>query len=646
MCGIAGMVGKADPNVIRRMTNAMIHRGPDGGGYWFDRDEDIALGHRRLSIIDLRPEARQPMWDAIGRFVLVYNGEIFNYKSLRNQLISKGYAFQTESDTEVLLNGFSYWGRDIVHRLEGQFSFAVGDRKERSLFAGRDPLGVKPFMYARRKDGFLFASEAKALIQAEVSLSTPAYENLASYLSFSWTPHPASFFAGVEKLPPGHVLEWKNGQIRVEQYWDTPMLSAAELQPIDADELYDLVRRAARSQLVADVPVGLLLSGGLDSTGLLECVRDADPPVHVFTAAYDKEQRREDVFDEDSSYARIAAERLQAPITELHINPDVVTDLPEVVFHLDEPLADPTVIVNYCLTREAALKTKVLLSGMGADEIFAGYPRHVAVHAFESFPDWLRRTFRQVMRLVPRSLDDRALGGKARRLKLLAAHVDKDAFQRFMGFFGFFSQDEIDRLLLPEIRRIQPDDSYAIHRSLFEKGKESSLLQRLLYLDQKLFLPCLNLENSDKTSMANSVEMRVPYLDRELVERVAVIPDRQKIRGLTRKSILREAFDGRIPHEIIRRKKTGFNPPVRFWVRNNLREYLHDVFSSRSFRDRGLFDLRMVENLVHENEKGVQDNALKIWALLVLETWHRVFVDQSPAEPRAEELVFCAPPEP
>ncbi|NOY07064.1 MAG: asparagine synthase (glutamine-hydrolyzing) [Chlorobi bacterium] len=645
MCGIAGIVGNADPNVIQKMTNIMIHRGPDDGGYWFDRDEDIALGHRRLSIIDLRSEARQPMWDTSGRFVLVYNGEIFNYRNLRNQLISKGYSFRTESDTEVVLNGFSQWGREVVHRLEGQFAFAVWDRRDRTLFAARDPLGVKPFMYARRKDGLLFASEAKALFQADASLSAPAYEYLAYYLSFAWTPHPFSFFNGVAKLSPGHFLEWKNGEINIEQYWDVPIVPEAEQRAIDADELYDLVRQATRSQLVADVPVGLFLSGGLDSTGLLECIRGAEPPVRIFTAAYSEEQREGDVFEEDSVYARMAAEQMRLPISELRINPDVACDLPEVVFHLDEPLADPTVIVNYRLTREAASQTKVLLSGMGADEIFAGYPRHVAVHALEFLPEWMRRSFHQMSKLIPGSLDDRTMGGRARRLKLLAAHTDKGAFHRFMGFSVFFQQDEINRMLLPEIRGMQPVDGYDIHQSLYENGKETTLLQRLLYLDQKLFLPCLNLENSDKTSMANSVEMRVPYLDKALVERVAAIPDRQKINGLTRKSILRKAFNGKIPDAIIRRKKTGFNPPVRSWIRNKLKEYLHDVFSSSSFRQRDLYDLRMVEKLVDDNERGIQDNALKIWALLVLETWHRVFVDQPPAEPRDEELVFCGPPE-
>jgi len=644
MCGIAGMVGCADPHVVRRMTNAMIHRGPDDGGYWFDHEGNVALGHRRLSIIDLRHEARQPMWDATGRFVLVYNGEIFNYRNLRSQLISKGYTFRTESDTEVLLNGFSHWGREVVHHLDGQFAFAVWDRMERFLFAARDPLGIKPFVYAHHKDGFLFASEAKALFQAEASLSAPAYENLSYYLSFSWTPHPLSFFNDVAKLPPGYLLEWKDGEMSIAQYWDVPLPSEDELRPIDADELYDLVRQATRSQLVADVPVGLFLSGGLDSTGLLECIHDAEPPVRIFTATYGEDQREGDVFEEDSNYARMVAEKMKLPIYELRINPDITRDLPEVVFHLDEPLADPTIIVNYRLTREAASQTKVLLSGMGADEIFAGYPRHVAVHALEFLPGWIRRSFHKISTLVQGSFDDRAMSGRVRRLKLLAAHADKDAFLRFMGFSVFFQQDEINRLLLPELTGIQPANTYDVYRSLYQDGKGATLLQRLLYLDQKLFLPCLNLENSDKTSMANSVEMRVPYLAKALVERVAAIPDRQKIHGLTRKFILREALNGRIPDAIIRRKKTGFNPPVRYWVRNNLKEYLHDVFSSRSFQQRGLFDLRMVTKLIEDNDNGVKDNALKIWALLVLEEWHRVFVDRSPVEPRDEELVFCAPP--
>jgi asparagine synthase (glutamine-hydrolysing) len=610
------------------MTQAMVHRGPDDGAVWIDSEADVALGHRRLSIIDLSAAGRQPMATRDGRYVLTYNGEIFNFKDLRTELEAKGYRFASSTDTEVLLNGYAEWGKGVLHRIEGQFAFAVWDRAERRLFAARDHLGIKPLVFSHTGRRFLFASEAKALLRADPKLATPAYENLATYLAFLWVPHPQSFFREVRKVPPGHYVEYKNGSVEVVEYWDVPVIPPAEMQPIDPDELHDLIAKAARDQLVSDVPLGLLLSGGLDSTALLECIRTAKKPAHAFTAVYDQTQREGDVFEDDQQFAELTAKAFQVPLNELHLRPDVVRDLPTVIYHLDEPMADPTVIVNYLITEEASHTARVLLSGMGADEIFGGYPWHAATLATSGLPAPVPSLLRGAGFLLSQlPLSDTSLGGRSRRFKLLARHAGKPLKEQLLGSSTYFTDADQEALFEPEIRGIQDPNLYTAQERCFERAETTSALQQLLYVDLKLFLPCLNLENTDKTSMANSVEMRVPFLDRNLVERLARVPDSQKIRGLRRKLALRQAFAGRIPKEVSKRRKTGFGPPVRGWMRGDLQPYVNDILRSRAFRERGLFRHEEVHKLLEDNDAGREDNAVKVWQLLVLELWHRVCID-------------------
>jgi asparagine synthase (glutamine-hydrolysing) len=645
MCGIAGVVGSADEARITGMTQTMRHRGPDDGAIWVDPERTVALGHRRLSIIDLSAAGRQPMLSPDGRYAITYNDEIFNFQSLRAQLEAKGHAFTSDTDTEVLLLGYAEWGRDVLQRIEGQFAFAIWDRAERRLFAARDHLGIKPLVYSQTRGELLFASEAKALLFANPDLAEPAYENLSHYLAFLWVPHPLSFFRGVRKLPPGHYLEWQDGSVETVKYWDVPVVPPGEMREIDPGELHELIGEAARAQLVADVPLGLLLSGGLDSTGLLECVAGAERPVHAFPAVYDDVHRRGDVFEDDQRFAELVAKAFSVPLNELPLKPDVVRDLSTVIYHLDEPMADPTVIVNYLITAEAAPTARVLLSGMGADEIFGGYPWHAATTATGSLPMPAPMLLRLVGSLLARlPLAETSLGGRSRRLKLLARHAGKPFKEQLFGYSTYFSADEQAALLEPEVGRLQDPDLYAAYERCFEYAEATSPLQQILYADLKLFLPCLNLENTDKTSMANSVEMRVPFLDRTLVERAAAMPDAQKVRGLRRKLALRQAFAGRIPEVIQTRRKTGFGPPVRGWVRTDLRVYLNDLLRSRSFRERGLFRQDQVTKLLDDNYAGRHDNAVKLWQLLVLELWHRVFIDGGVANDSGEPLPVIESP--
>jgi asparagine synthase (glutamine-hydrolysing) len=646
MCGIAGIVGNAHPARINAMTQAMVHRGPDDGAVWIDPEADVALGHLRLSIIDLSAAGRQPMISPDGRYVLTYNGEIFNFKQLRRELEAKGYRFASATDTEVLLHGYAEWGKGVLQRIEGQFAFAIWDRAEQRLFAARDHLGIKPLVFSHTARQFLFASEAKALLRANPELAAPAYENLAPYLAFLWVPHPQSFFREVRKVPPGHYLEYRNGSVEVVQYWDVPVPKPSEMRPIEPGELHDLVAKAAREQLVADVPLGLLLSGGLDSTALLECVTGAEKPVHAFTAVYDEVHRKGDVFEDDQRFAELTAKAFRVPLDELHLKPDVVRDLPTVIYHLDEPMADPTVIVNYLITAEASHTARVLLSGMGADEIFGGYPWHAATLATSGLPAPVPGLLRGVGTLLGRvPLADTSLGGRSRRFKLLARHAGKPLKEQLLGYSTYFSDTDQEALFQPEVRRLQDPNLYAAQERCFEHAETTSPLQQLLYVDLKLFLPCLNLENTDKTSMANSVEMRVPFLDRRLVERVAYVPDAQKIRGLRRKLALRQAFEGRIPEEVRKRRKTGFGPPVRGWVRSDLQIYVNDILQSRSFRERGIFRPDAVRKLIEDNDAGREDNAVKIWQLLVLELWHRVFIDGEVRSEPAEVLPIVDAPQ-
>ncbi|MDH7516212.1 MAG: asparagine synthase (glutamine-hydrolyzing) [Bacteroidota bacterium] len=643
MCGIASIAGHADEAALRRMTAMLRHRGPDDGAVWLSPDGSAGLGHRRLRVIDLSPEARQPMRTPDGRFTLVYNGEIFNFRELRAVVEKQGVIFRTRSDAEVLLHAFARYGEAVLGRLVGQFAFAVWDERERSLFAARDHLGVKPLYYALVDGSLFLASEAKALLAVHPTLRRPRWDLLPQYLAFLWVPGEETMFDGIRKLEPGCWMRFRDGRLETGCYWDVSSIDPPSVpaSPAERSEAFRaLFEEAVASQLVSDVPLGLLLSGGLDSTAVLAAVQRSMRNIVAFTATYEERNRSEDVFEDDLPFARRAAERFGARLVVRRVESDVLALLREAVWHLDEPLGDPTVVTNLALTRAAKSDLTVLLSGLGADEILAGYPRHLAVyyqHLFRAVPRPVYTSARRFLRFL------RTAGlfpiERTRRADTLLDHAFKPFPESFLGYVTYFDAESRERLIANGPWKMGMD-VYVHHRRSLESEAGRSLLTRMLIADLQTFLPCLNLANLDKTSMANAVEMRVPFLDHRLVEFALALPDEDRISGLVRKAILRRAYRGTIPDDILARKKTGYSPPVRAWVRRVLKDEIREILFDRGSLTRKIWKEGELARLFDENEKGFADHSMKIWTLLTFEIWNRIFIEEwvEPAETEREPL--------
>lgn len=637
MCGIAGILGRDDERAVRIMTQMQRHRGPDGGAVWTGRH--AALGHRRLNIIDLSAQARQPMLSEDGRFALTFNGEIFNFRELREELRSKGHDFRTRSDSEVLLRACMEWDERALPRLRGQFAFAFHDNESGRTLLARDHLGVKPLYLAEEDGALYFASEAKAIAAVLPRTREVAMEHIPAQLAFLWVPGERTLFRGIRRLPPGHALRWEHGAAKQWCYWDLieqwKRARSADARPEQRDEeLRVRLGEALQSQLVSDVPLGVLLSGGLDSTILLALLREHGVMPDCLTAAYSDSSRARDVFEDDMPYARMAAERFGASLREIDIAPgpeSVIRRLPEVLWHLDEPLADPTVIANDALTQTAKATHTVLLTGMGADEVFAGYPRYPAVMLGEGLRQVPTSVFRIAGAAVRTMLRFGMLGiEQARRPLQLLEHVHKPFEQRFLGYSSYLTVEQLRQMLAPEaVGVIDEEGVFGHHHAVLHRTRGLSPLSRMLAADALTFLPQLNLENMDKTSMAHGVEMRVPFLDHTLLEFCMTLPDADKLAaGDHRKVGLRRAFDGRIPENILHRPKTGYSPPVRGWLRGGLQEFVRDTLLASDARSAALFQRDVLRAMLDDNEAGKRDAALPIWAALTLELWLRNLVDE------------------
>ncbi|MDQ3918607.1 MAG: asparagine synthase (glutamine-hydrolyzing), partial [Acidobacteriota bacterium] len=624
---------------------AIEHRGRDDEGVWTDTATDAqgrqaCLGHRRLAIIDTSSAGHQPMLSADGRFVVTFNGEIYNYRELRRRLEPLGHEFRTDTDTEVLLEAFAEWGTDCLARLNGMFAFAVWDERERELTLARDRLGVKPLFYAAPKseDGrgraFVFASEAKAVFASGLLQPELDAEGLNQQLTFLWTPDPHTLFRGVRRLAPAHVLTWREGETRVREWWDVSFDEIEEGRGEDwwRERVLEALGRAVGMEMVADVPLGSFLSGGVDSSVVTALMtrHSAGRRVSTYTIGIEDEDLRYDIIPSDVPWAREVGRLLDADYHETMLRPDVAALLPLLVRQLEMPVIDMA-ISSYLVSREARETLTVMLSGMGGDELFAGYPRQLAMSlagALDPVPTALRRP---AMRAVAGALP----GGRAGRLnaplrnaKKFARSAALDFEARYMGFGTYFTDEAKQKLYSDEMREATRGlDAYYLHRRYFERCSKAAPLNRLLYVDMKTFLPCLNLDYTDRTSMAATLEVRVPLLNQELVELAARMPPRLKLRGLRRKYILKRAAESLLPREVVWRKKAGFGAPVRAWLRGPLRPLVDELLSEEVVRRRGLFRPEEVRRVVADNLSGREDYGLHVLQLLTLEMWCRIFLD-------------------
>jgi asparagine synthase (glutamine-hydrolysing) len=647
MCGIAGLISVNPEARISEMLLSIEHRGRDDEGIWTSAGNDEAgrracLGHRRLAIIDTSAAGHQPMLSPDGRFALTFNGEIYNYRVLREELQSRGYRFRTDTDTEVLLAAFSEWGPDCLPRLNGMFAFAIWDERERTLTVARDRLGIKPLYYAQVAGAngagpvFIFASEIKAILASGLVERELDHEGLHQYLTFLWTPDPYTLFRGIRKLPPAHVLQLRGDHLHVGEWWDVSFneIDEGKTEEWWRERVLDTLSSVVKMEMVSDVPLGSFLSGGVDSSAIVALMKEHSEGrrVSTYTIGIEADDLRYDIIPDDVVWARRVGQLLETDYREIMLQPSVADLLPKLVYHMDEPVIDMA-IPSYLVARAARESLTVMLSGMGGDEVFAGYPRQMAMKlasAFDPVPSLLRRPLMKTVEYaLPGGLPGR-LTAPLRNAKKFARSAALDFEDRYLGYETYFTDKAKARLYTDEMREATRGlDAYGEHRRHFARVRGCAPLNQLLYVDLKTFLPCLNLSTTDKTSMAANLEVRVPFLNHELVELAARMPPGLKLRGLKRKYILKRAAERLLPREVVWRKKAGFGAPIRSWLRGPLRPLVEDLLSEETLRRRGLFQPAEVRRIIAANLSGREDYNLQVFQLLTLELWQRVFLDKT-----------------
>ena len=637
----AGSSRRLDAPLLERMRDVLVHRGPDGAGLFLE--PGVGLGHRRLSIVDVAHGA-QPMSGADGALQIVYNGEVYNHPELMPALQRDGFAYRTHCDTETVLHVYERDGTDAPRQLRGMFAFAIWDRRTRELFIARDRLGVKPLYYVHTEDGALyFASEIKALLAAEAV--RPAL-NLAAFPDFLANHAPSgedTLFRGVRRLPPGHSLRWRDGTITVERYWDLDYAgSGVDTRPdaVLIAEYGERFREAVRLRLMADVPLGMFLSGGIDSASITAAMSTlVDEPIRTFSVAFAEREANE------LAYARMVAERYRTDHHEVIVSPgEFFAALPSLVWHEDEPLAHPSSVALNFVSRLAAEHVKVVLTGEGSDETLAGYGRYRTTMYNLAISERYQRLAGPGVRRAVRGAVERLPRGTRLRNRLMRTglYLSADIDTLYFDNFAVFGRARQAALLAPAVREeLAGIDPYAAAHEAIAAAGGASRLNQLLYADIRTYLHEL-LMKQDQMSMAASIESRVPFLDHQLVEFTARLPDRLKLRGTTTKYILREAMKDALPPAILSRRKMGFPVPVGVWFRGAHRGLIDDLVLGERAAARGLFDREALTRLVGEHAAGEVDHSERLWALVNLELWHRIFLDGEAPEHAAPDPVALA----
>jgi asparagine synthase (glutamine-hydrolysing) len=633
MCGIYGYLSpKAaiDPAILRRMGQTLKHRGPDDEGETVldTSDLSVGLGHKRLSIIDLSAAGRQPLANEDETIWIIFNGEIYNFREIRRELERKGHKFRSHSDTEVVVHLYEDLGARCLERLNGMFAFALWDARQKTLFLARDRTGKKPLHYCIANGHFLFASEIKALLQHPLVARDLDLASLNKYLAYEYVPAPNSIFKAIKKLEPGHYLRFRDGSATVSQYWDVPIEDYPISDRTEAqcvDELEQRLEDAVSARLAADVPVGLFVSGGVDSGVVAALARKAKENLECFSIGFDEAS-----FDE-SRYAQQVARALgikhHLQVFCAQEMSRLVERLPEI---LDEPLADPSILPLFLLSRFASERMKVVLSGDGGDELFAGYQTyqaHKLVTLYDALPGFVKESVKALAFRLPVSHKYLSLDFKLKQF-LKGAGVSSEV--RFFLWRGAFSNAERRALLSAEIRReLQNENAYEeIYRYVRKSGLTKEL-ERILYLSMKLYLQDNNLVTVDRASMANGLEVRSPFLDRGVVDFVCRLPMEYKLNGLKTKYILKKVAETLLPRNIVYRQKKGFGVPLAKWLTGELREFMLDYLSQERIERQRIFDYAYVKRLIEEQLSMRNDNRELLWTLLVFQTWYEKYIESA-----------------
>ena len=626
MCGIAGCYQQADgQKLVDIMTDRIAHRGPDSRGSWRHEGEQLAmhLGFRRLSIIDLSSAADQPMTK--DGLTLVFNGELYNYRALRAELAARGVSFRTDSDTEVVLEAWRCWGPAALGRFRGMFALALADPASGDLVLARDPFGIKPLYYLPRGNGVVFASELKALIAAAGSELRIEPGALVASMLYYWLPEQRCAIDGVRKLPGGSWARCRpDGTFTIQHYWRVADVAARASAGPPAD-LRQVVEESVAAHLVADVPVSSFLSGGLDSSLITVLAHRADAAIDAYTITFRPEDHRLEAMPDDAVYARKVAARYGIDLHEIEISPDIVGLLPRIVDVLDEPIGDPAAI-NTLLMCEAAGErgVKVILSGMGADELFGGYRKHLAclmAGKYGRLPAAPRALVRSAVERLPVSAAGRGLR-YARWAKRFLTFADLPEEPRFRRSYTLYDPAELAGLVGPDLAGYV-GQVVEEHSEVYHDNTLQDEVNRMCLADARLFLPGLNLAYTDRASMAASVEVRVPFVDPIVAQAAFSIGGRDKIRRRQGKVALKRAAENWLPREIVHRPKASFSAPLRAWVRGDLQEVIRDVLVAGELVEAGMIRRDALSDLIRDDLAGREDRSKQIWQLLTLELWYR-----------------------
>ena len=612
------------------MLDSIIHRGPDDEGVY--TDSRVALGFRRLAIIDL-VSGNQPLANEDETIWTIFNGEIYNFEELRAQLESYGHVFRSKSDTEVIVHGYEQWGYAVVDHLSGMFGFAVWDAREQQLLLAVDRFGIKPLYFAHVGDTLVFASEAKSILRSGLIPVEADYHSLPFHMAFLTSPYPTTMFRHVQKLAPGNLATFKNQRLIVRQYWDlNPQVDADRWKDQVYEKIASGIHDAVRSQMIADVPLGGFLSGGIDSSAICHYLtQEKQEPIETYFIAFRQEDMANDILMDESPFATEMADALQSIHHSIYATTnDLESLLPKLVWHMDEPVGDPAGLTTYLVSKQASETLTVLLSGAGGDEVYGGYPRYLAMALMEKF-----RKIPSPLRKLIGATASRLPSGKMaviRNLRKFTKAAAQDPSHVYLDMLTYFGPAEQKKLFTPDFyEEYCQHDVYRYHREIYNSPKLDGqpLLSRLQYLDFKTFLPCLNLTYTDRMSMAASIEVRVPYLDDSLVQSIATLPADLKLNGRMRKYGMKRSMEGRLPGSVIYRKKSGFGSPIHAWLAGKLRPMVEHYMGEDHLREQGIFNPAYVQGILKAEFENRVYYSNHIWELLTFQLWHEVFVKNS-----------------
>ncbi len=631
MCGIIGYIGKINQKTFKKATNSLKHRGPDDIGFYFDKKNQISLGHTRLSIIDLSKNAKQPMKTNDNNLVLIFNGEIYNFIELKKKLILLGHSFKSNSDSEVLLYLYKEYGVSMLKKLNGIFAFAIWDKQKKEVFIARDHFGIKPLYFLENKNFFIFASEIKAIHSTTREIGSIDHHALNKFLSYLWCPGERTSNSSIKKLGPGEYFFIKNKKIiKHNQWYKLPVfrnLKNINNQSIIIEEIKRKIRKAVHRQMLSDVPVGAFLSGGLDSSSIVAFAKEINPNIKCFSIEIEGGEEKGVV--DDLPYAKKVAKYLNVDMEIIRVSSDQIsTNLNKLIEMIEEPVADPAILHVYNISNLAQRNgIKVLLSGVGGDDIFSGYRRHQSL-LLEKYYDFLPDKIKKSITYFSNYFDQRIPVLRKSKKFLNNANLKSD--QKLVNYFLWSNREDLLRLYSDDFKNLLQGEKTEepMIDFLAKIPKNIHPLEKMLALEQRFFLSDHNLNYTDKMSMAVGVEVRVPFLDKELVEFAKRIPFNLKLKNNSAKWIFKKSMEPYLPKDVIYRPKKGFGAPLRNWIKNELKEKMEDLLSIENLGSRGIFNPKSIENLIYDNNRGKVDASYTLFSLMCIEIWCKKFIDK------------------